>query len=159
SLRAWLDPQELAARNMTAVDVADAVRTQNIEAALGQIGQAPMSRAQAFQVPIDTLGRLSDPNRFGDIIVKAPATRPAAATGGTPPPGRTGMPSSGITNPLLAALVTPATASGSSNSGTVANQLTASDASSIGTTTMSPTSRPTSNSAQTGAGTGSTTGG
>src|SRR5215471_18822023 len=48
SIRAWLDPQKLAARNMTAVDVANAIRVQNIEAALGQVGQAPMSRSQAF---------------------------------------------------------------------------------------------------------------
>src|SRR4051795_611986 len=54
SIRAWLDPQELAARHMTAVDVANAVRTQNIEAALGEVGQAPMGRTQAFQLPIET---------------------------------------------------------------------------------------------------------
>src|SRR4051812_18515549 len=57
SIRAWLDPQELAARHMTATDVANAVRSQNIEAALGQIGQAPMERTQAFQFPLETLGR------------------------------------------------------------------------------------------------------
>src|SRR5262249_59310252 len=52
SIRAWLDPQALAARGMSAADVANAVRTQNIEAAPGQIGQAPMGRDQAFQLPI-----------------------------------------------------------------------------------------------------------
>ena len=46
---------------VVANDVANAVRTQNIEAALGQVGQAPMRRTQAFQFPIDTLGRLRDP--------------------------------------------------------------------------------------------------
>src|SRR5215470_7979990 len=70
SIRAWLDPQELAARNMTAADVANAVRTQNLEAAPGQVGQAPMRRTQAFQFPIDTLGRLRDPAQFADIVVK-----------------------------------------------------------------------------------------
>src|SRR4029077_17279772 len=64
SIRAWLDPQKLAARNMTAMDVANAVRSQNVEAALGQLGQAPMKRDQGFQLPIDTLGRLSDPEEF-----------------------------------------------------------------------------------------------
>src|SRR5262249_51224258 len=53
SIRVWLDPQQLAARSISAADVATAVRTQNIEAAPGQVGQPPM-RGQAFQMPIDT---------------------------------------------------------------------------------------------------------
>ena len=77
SIRAWLDPQKLAARNMTAIDVADAIRKQNLAAAVGQIGQPPMPAGQAFQMPVDTLGRLSDPEQFGDIIIKA---APATAT-------------------------------------------------------------------------------
>jgi multidrug efflux pump len=71
SIRVWLDPQKLAARNMTAIDVADAIRKQNLAAAVGQIGQPPAEGNQAFQMPVDTLGRLSDPEQFGDIIVKA----------------------------------------------------------------------------------------
>src|SRR5229473_66086 len=47
SVRAWLDPQKLAARNMTAVDVADAIRKQNLAAAVGQIGQPPSDVGQA----------------------------------------------------------------------------------------------------------------
>ncbi len=70
SIRAWLDPQELASRNMTAMDVANAIRAQNLDAPAGQIGQPPISRGQAFQLPVDTLGRLSDPEQFGEIIVK-----------------------------------------------------------------------------------------
>src|SRR6516165_8465868 len=79
SIRAWLDPQELAARNLTAVDVANAVRSQNIEAALGQVGQAPMSHSPSYQLPLATLGRLSDPEQFKDIIVKVRSTRPPSA--------------------------------------------------------------------------------
>src|SRR4051812_17596608 len=104
SIRAWLDPQELAARHMTAGDVANAIRTQNIEAALGQIGQAPMGRAQMFQRPIDTQGRLSDPAQFADIVVKARVSRPVSAAGATGPTGGGGLVRSGITNPLQAAL-------------------------------------------------------
>jgi multidrug efflux pump len=97
SVRAWLDPQKLAARNLTAVDVANAIRSQNIEAALGQIGQAPMSRSPAFQLPLATLGRLSDPDQFGDIIVKVRSSRPSsmaqsptsARAGGMTVPGST----------------------------------------------------------------------
>jgi multidrug efflux pump len=102
SIRAWLDPQQLAARNLTATDVANAVRAQNIEAALGQVGQAPMHRTQAFQLPIDTLGRLSDPAQFADIVVKAgggPSRSTAAGAG----PSAGGLPGSGITDPLQAA--------------------------------------------------------
>src|SRR5262249_10409901 len=86
SIRAWLDPQQLAARNMTAIDVADAIRKQNLAAAVGQIGQPPVGLGQAFQMPIDTLGRLSDPEEFGNIIVKAmPAT--GAMSGVSPSAG------------------------------------------------------------------------
>ncbi len=100
SIRAWLDPQKLAARNMTAVDVASAVRKQNIAAALGQIGQPPVAQGQAFQVPVDTLGRLSDPENFGDIIVSAaPAS---GATAVSPSAGRTSVPGK-RSAPLIAA--------------------------------------------------------
>src|SRR5271168_4961664 len=61
SIRAWLDPQKLAARNMTAMDVADAIRTQNLDAPAGQLGQSPAPQGQPFQLPVDTVGRLSEP--------------------------------------------------------------------------------------------------
>ena len=87
SIRAWLDPQKLAARDMTAMDVAEAIRSQNLDAAAGQIGQPPAPSGQAFQVPIDTLGRLTEPEQFGEIIVKAqPATSSSRAPfSGAPP--------------------------------------------------------------------------
>jgi multidrug efflux pump len=70
SVRAWLDPQKLASRSLTAGDVAVAIRTQNIQAAAGQIGAPPINRRQSFQLPIDTLGRLALPEQFGNIVVK-----------------------------------------------------------------------------------------
>jgi multidrug efflux pump len=70
SIRAWLDPQKLAACDMTAGDVANAIRNQNLDAPAGQVGQPPAPRGQGFQLPIDTLGRLSAPEQFADIIVK-----------------------------------------------------------------------------------------
>lgn len=70
SIRAWLNPQKLAACNMTAIDVAAAIRSQNLDAPAGQVGQPTAPENQSFQLPIDTLGRLSDPEQFGDIIVK-----------------------------------------------------------------------------------------
>jgi multidrug efflux pump len=71
SIRAWLDPQKLASRNMTAMDVADAIRTQNLDAPAGQIGQSPTSAGQPFQLPVDTIGRLNTPEQFESIVVKA----------------------------------------------------------------------------------------
>jgi multidrug efflux pump len=83
SIRCWLDPQQLASRNMTAIDVAAAIRSQNLDAPSGQIGQPPAAAGQSFQLPIATLGRLHDPEEFGNIIVKATpyraATRPTSA--------------------------------------------------------------------------------
>src|SRR4051812_4118363 len=101
SIRAWLDPQKLAACDMTAIDVANAVRSQNVESAIGQVGQPPARRGQSFQLPVDTIGRLVDPEQFGAIIVKAgqsPPTSPSTAAN-SPPAGGLGMPSSGFPTP------------------------------------------------------------
>src|SRR5216683_2769656 len=84
SMRAWLDPQKLASLHMTASDVANAIRSQNLDAPAGQIGQPPAPRGQSFQLPIDTLGRLTDPEQFGNIIVKAAQSRPIATRSQTP---------------------------------------------------------------------------
>jgi multidrug efflux pump len=70
SIRAWLDPQKLAACDMTAMDVAAAIRSQNLDAPAGQIGQPPAPSSQPFELPVTALGRLADPDQFGDIIVK-----------------------------------------------------------------------------------------
>jgi multidrug efflux pump len=86
SIRVWLDPQKLAARNMTAVDVANAVRKQNLAAALGQVGQPPVGGTQSFQMPVDTLGRLSTPEQFRDIIVKAAESTGAMTISPSAPP-------------------------------------------------------------------------
>src|SRR5437879_2478451 len=71
SMRAWLDPDKLAALKMGAMDVVDAIAQQNVQVAAGQIGQPPVpSRAQQFQLTINTQGRLSKIEEFEDIIVK-----------------------------------------------------------------------------------------
>jgi multidrug efflux pump len=71
SIRAWLDPQKLAARNITAGDVANAIADQSTAAAAGQVGQQPSAPKVDFQRPIDTLGRLAVPDQFRNIIVKS----------------------------------------------------------------------------------------
>jgi hydrophobic/amphiphilic exporter-1 (mainly G- bacteria), HAE1 family len=70
-MRIWLDPEKLKARNLTTEDVLVSIREQNVQVAAGQIGQYPSPKGQGFQFNVTTLGRLSDPEEFGDIIVKA----------------------------------------------------------------------------------------
>src|SRR5262249_45182375 len=67
SIRAWLDPQKLAARGMTPLDVAAAIRSQNVDAPAGVVGQPPARAGPAVDLPIDTLRRLRAPPRFGVI--------------------------------------------------------------------------------------------
>src|SRR6478736_9481669 len=73
SLRAWLDPDKLATLGISAADVVAAVSQQNIQVAAGQIGQQPVPKGQQFQLTINTLGRLTDPAQFADVIIKAAA--------------------------------------------------------------------------------------
>jgi multidrug efflux pump len=83
SLRAWLDPDKLATLGLTAADVVNAIGQQNLQVAAGQIGAEPVPKGQQFQLTINTLGRLTDPEQFADIIVKAGSTSPAVSGGGT----------------------------------------------------------------------------
>ena len=70
SMRIWVDPEKLAARDMMASDVATAIRRENAQVATGQIGQPPTPSGQEFQVPLSTLGRLVEPTQFENIIIK-----------------------------------------------------------------------------------------
>ena len=69
SMRVWLDPQKLAARNLTAGDVVDAIREQNVQVAAGQIGAPPSTESQ-FQLALNAQGRLTDEDQFRNIIIK-----------------------------------------------------------------------------------------
>jgi HAE1 family hydrophobic/amphiphilic exporter-1 len=71
SMRLWLDPEKLKARNLTTNDIIAAVRTQNIQVTGGQLGSMPSPKQQQFQYTIQTLGRLNTPEQFGDIILRA----------------------------------------------------------------------------------------
>src|SRR4051812_3318396 len=70
-MRLWLDPEKMAAKNLSANEVVHAVEQQNAQVAAGQVGQPPAPTGQAFQYTINTLGRLSDEAEFKDMIVKA----------------------------------------------------------------------------------------
>src|SRR5437868_15361231 len=71
SLRAWLDPDKMAALNLSGMDVVAAIAQQNVQVAAGQVGQPPTSRSQPSQLTINTQGRLTDPDQFAEIIIKA----------------------------------------------------------------------------------------
>ncbi|MDX2171237.1 MAG: efflux RND transporter permease subunit, partial [Deltaproteobacteria bacterium] len=76
SMRIWLDPQKLDAFGLTVLDVQNAIQSQNVQVAAGQLGGPPVPGDQVFQFTVNTLGRLSDVQEFEDIIVKA---RPPAS--------------------------------------------------------------------------------
>ncbi len=69
-MRVWLDPELLRIRGLTTDDVASAIREQNVQVAAGQIGAPPSPPGQEFQYVVRTLGRLSTPDEFGDIVIK-----------------------------------------------------------------------------------------
>ncbi len=74
AMRIWLDPNKLAARSLTALDVTSALAEQNVEVAAGQLGQQPSDPHQAFQMAVRVVGRLSDPKQFENIILKNSTT-------------------------------------------------------------------------------------
>jgi hydrophobe/amphiphile efflux-1 (HAE1) family protein len=71
SMRVWLDPDKLAQLGITAVDVQNAIAEQNIQVAAGRIGQSPAPPGTEFEFEITTLGRLTDPQQFSDIVLRA----------------------------------------------------------------------------------------
>jgi multidrug efflux pump len=73
SMRIWVDPERLAELNLTAGDLANAVREQNRQVAAGHFGQQPLGSGKAVEIPITTVGRLSDPAEFEDIIIRSDA--------------------------------------------------------------------------------------
>jgi HAE1 family hydrophobic/amphiphilic exporter-1 len=66
----WLDPDRVAARNLTAGEVVEALRAQNVQVAAGVVNQPPVPTQGAFQLNVEALGRLSEPAQFENIIVK-----------------------------------------------------------------------------------------
>ncbi|WP_010584961.1 efflux RND transporter permease subunit [Schlesneria paludicola] len=74
SMRVWLDPEKMASRNLTANDVVNALREQNVQVAAGTVGQPPVPNGLDFQYTLTTLGRLTEPTEFGQIIVKTGST-------------------------------------------------------------------------------------
>jgi hydrophobe/amphiphile efflux-1 (HAE1) family protein len=70
SMRVWLDPDRLQSLGLTSGDVVTALQAQNVQVASGVLNQPPVDQPGAFQIAVQTLGRLADPTEFGNIVVK-----------------------------------------------------------------------------------------
>lgn len=70
-LRAWLDPVQLANHNLTVNDVIAAIKEQNVQAAVGQLGAPPNPETTEFQYVLTTKGRVASEEEFGDIVLLA----------------------------------------------------------------------------------------
>jgi len=73
AMRLWLDPQKLAARQLSAGDVVTALREQNVQVAAGAVGDAPADVNQLFTISVRAAGRLTEANQFENVVVKAGA--------------------------------------------------------------------------------------
>ncbi|MDT3671300.1 MAG: multidrug efflux RND transporter permease subunit [Aromatoleum sp.] len=73
AMRAWLDPDAIAARGLTAGDVLAAMREQNVQVSAGQLGAEPMHGSQFLKL-INAQGRLRTEQEFGDIVLKTGAS-------------------------------------------------------------------------------------
>ena len=71
NMRVWIDPDRAASRNLTVDEIVTAIRGQNAQVAVGSVGQPPFNQGgTAFQLGIQTEGRLTTTDQFGEIIVK-----------------------------------------------------------------------------------------
>ena len=71
SMRIWFDVDRLISLNLTPSDIITAIQQQNVQAPVGRIGARPISEDQQFQMNLETRGRLTTPEEFGDILVRA----------------------------------------------------------------------------------------
>jgi hydrophobe/amphiphile efflux-1 (HAE1) family protein len=73
SMRVWLQPDRMTSLGLTATDVINAIRNQNIQAAPGSIGAEPIAQDQQFQYTLTAQGRLKTVTEFEDVILVARA--------------------------------------------------------------------------------------
>ncbi|MCB4768387.1 efflux RND transporter permease subunit [Ancylobacter sp. Lp-2] len=73
SMRVWLDPQKIAEHGLSAGDVVNEIRAQNVQAAAGTVGASPASQGVELQLTVNAQGRLETEEEFGDIVVKTGA--------------------------------------------------------------------------------------
>jgi HAE1 family hydrophobic/amphiphilic exporter-1 len=70
SMRIWLDPQKMQARDLNAQDVIQALQQQSEQVTAGQLGMPPVPSSQSFQYTIDVVSRFDDPAQFANVVVK-----------------------------------------------------------------------------------------
>jgi len=71
AMRIWIDPGRAAARNMTAGEIVEALRAQNVQVAAGAIGKPPEASGAAYELNVETQGRLTTPEQFANVVIKA----------------------------------------------------------------------------------------
>ncbi|MDB9526607.1 efflux RND transporter permease subunit [Oscillatoria sp. CS-180] len=70
AIRMWLNPQQLASRDLTAQDVVSALQEQNVQIGAGQLGQPPSDSNQQYQIDLRAISRLQSVEEFEDLIIK-----------------------------------------------------------------------------------------
>ena len=71
AMRVWIDPDKAAAYDITANEILAAIRAQNAQVSAGVLNKPPQSSPAAYQINVETLGRLTTPEEFENIIVKS----------------------------------------------------------------------------------------
>lgn len=71
AMRVWIDPDRAAALNLTAGEIVAALRAQNVQVAAGTLGQPPYATGAAYQLNVETQGRLTDPQQFANVIIRS----------------------------------------------------------------------------------------
>ena len=70
AMRMWVRPDKLAKLNLTASDIVNAIKDQNVQAPAGQVGQPPAAAGVSFQYSVDVKGRLNEKEEFDNVIVR-----------------------------------------------------------------------------------------
>ena len=72
AMRVWIDPEKAASRSLNASEIVNALRAQNVQVAGGSVGAPPFARGgSGFELSVQTQGRLTTPEQFGEIVIKA----------------------------------------------------------------------------------------
>ncbi|MBF8291634.1 MAG: multidrug efflux transporter permease subunit, partial [Steroidobacteraceae bacterium] len=71
AMRVWIDPERASARGLSASDIVNAIREQNIEVSAGSIGSPPTPVGTVMQIAVNAQGRLASPEEFGEVVLKA----------------------------------------------------------------------------------------
>lgn len=73
AMRVWIDPDKAASRDISASEVLEALREQNVQVSVGALNAPPVANGSSYQINIEALGRLTTPEQFEDIIIKSDA--------------------------------------------------------------------------------------